>query len=446
MPVDPRIPRFPGHPIFGNVLELRRDRLGTFEAFRRLGNTIVIHIGRRPVIVTSEPSFIHEVLVEQAYDFVKGFNYDFLKRLLGMGLVTSEGELHKRQRKLAAPALTPKRIASYADTMASFAERAQAEWKDGATIDVAAAMTNLTLDIVAKTLFDTSVREQAEVIDETFRVGSGWVIDESDRIFHLPYGLPLARNIRMRRAMKKMNDVIAALIAARRASGDTGDILSMLLAAKDDADGSRMSDAQVRDEAITMIFAGHETTANGLAWTFYLLAKHPEVLARLRAEVDATLGGRLPTLADLPRLPYALQVFKESMRLYPPVPVIARRAARAVTVDGYALDRMQGVAINIQGLHRRADFYPDPERFDPERFTPENEKKLPRHAYLPFATGPRVCIGNHFALMEGQILLAQLVQRVDFRLAPDAKIESFPAITLRPKGGMPMHVQRRKAA
>ena len=443
MAVDARIPVFPWHPVFGNLMDLRRDRLGTFAAIHRVGHTVVIHIGRRPVIMTSEPAFIHEVLVEQAYDFIKGYNYQFLKRLLGLGLVTSEGDLHKRQRKLAAPALTPKRIAGYADTMAAFADRAQAAWKDGETIDVSAAMTDLTLEVVAKTLFDTSMRDDARVIDESFRAGSAWVMDESDRIFHLPFSLPLPRILRMKAAMRRLNDVVGRLIAERRASGDKGDILSMLLAAKDDTDGSTMSDEQIRDEAITMIFAGHETTANGLAWTFHLLAQHPEILARLRAEVDGALGGRLPALADLPRLPYALQVFKESMRLFPPVPMIVRRARRPVEVTGYKLDEMQGVAVNIWALHRRPDFFPDPERFDPDRFSTENEKKLPRHAYLPFATGPRVCIGNHFALMEGQILLAHLVQRVDFQPAAESNIVPMPGITLRALHGIPMRVTRR---
>ena len=444
--IDPNIPVFPGHAVFGNTLELRRDRLETFRRIQRLGNVALIHIGRRPVIVTSDPEMIQGILVDHAYDFIKGFNYEFLKRLLGLGLVTSEAELHKRQRKLVAPALTPKRIANYADTMASFTERAQEAWADGATIDVTAEMMSLTLEVVAKTLFDTSLRDASETIARTFQVGAHWVLDEAERLVHFPYAIPFPRNLRMRAAMRRMDAVVSRLIAERRASGDSGDILSMLLAAKDDTDGRGMTDQQIRDEAITMIFAGHETTANGLAWTFYLLAQHPEVLAKLRAEVDGVLGGRPPALADLPRLPYTMQVFKESMRRYPPAPIIARRATKPMRLAGYDLDAGQGIAISIYGMHHRPDFFPEPDRFDPERFAPENEKKLPRHAFLPFATGPRVCIGNHFALMEGQIILAHLVQRVDLSLVPGANVVPFPAITLRAQNGIPMRVTRRKTA
>lgn len=441
--LDPRIPVVPGVPILGNLLQFRNDPMGMLARVAALGNISAVYMGRRPVIVLSEPALIQEILVDRAYEFHKGLNYRFLVKMLGRGLVTSEDELHKKQRRLVAPALTPKRIASYAGTMAAFAERTQARWPDGGTVDLAHEMMELTLDIVAKTLFDTSMTAEAREIEESFNVGMAWVIDEMTRLFHFPYTLPLGRMIRMRGAMQKLDAIVARLIADRRASGDTGDILSMLLAAKDETDGSTMSDRQIRDEALTMIFAGHETTANALAWSFYLLSQHPAVHERLKAESDEVLAGRLPALADLPRLPYALQVFKESMRLYPPVPMFARRATKALEIGGYKLDPLQVVMVNVIGLHRRPDLYPDPERFDPDRFRTENEKKLPRHAFVPFAAGPRVCIGNHFALMEGQLLLAHLVQRMDFSLAPGARIVPEPLITLKPKYGIPMQVRRR---
>ncbi len=441
--LDPRIPVVPGVPLLGNLLQFRNDPMGMLARVAALGNISAVHMGRRPVIVLSEPALIQEILVDRAYEFHKGLNYRFLVKMLGRGLVTSEDELHKKQRRLVAPALTPKRIANYAGTMAAFAERTQARWPDGSTIDIAHEMMELTLDIVAKTLFDTSMTAEAREIEESFNVGMSWVIDEMTRLFHLPYTLPLGRMIRMRGAMQKLDAIVSRLIADRRASGDTGDILSMLLAAKDETDGSTMSDRQIRDEALTMIFAGHETTANALAWSFYLLSQHPEIHERLKAESDEVLAGRLPTLADLPRLPYALQVFKESMRLYPPVPMFARRATKALEIGGYQLDPLQVVMVNVIGLHRRPDLYPNPERFDPERFRTDNEKKLPRHAFVPFAAGPRVCIGNHFALMEGQLLLAHLVQRVDFSLVPGARIVPEPLITLKPKYGIPMQVRRR---
>ena len=443
--LDPRIPVFPGNPVFGNLLQVKKDRLGALEKIQRVGTVAAIHAGRRPVIVCSEPSMIQEVLVDRAYDFHKGLNYRFLTAMLGLGLVTSEDELHKKQRRLVAPALTPKRIASYAETMGAFTDRMQARWPAEGRVDIAHEMLVLTLDIVAKTLFGTSMSDDADVIEHNSMQGMVWVADEADRLFHIPLSVPLPRNARMRAAMKRLDSVIDKLIADRKAQGDQGDILSMLLAAKDE-DGSSMSDRQVRDEAITMIFAGHETTANGLAWTFYLLSQHPEIDAKLKAEADAVLSGRVPALADLPRLPYALAVFKESMRLYPPVPAFARRAMKKMTIGGFDFDVNQVVMFNVYGMHRRADFYPDPEKFDPERFTPENEKKLPRHAFLPFAAGPRVCIGNHFAMMEGQLLLAHLAQNFDFTLAPDAKVVPKPMITLKPVHGIPLLYRRRKSA
>jgi cytochrome P450 len=230
----------------------------------------------------------------------------------------------------------------------------------------------------------------------------------------------------------------------RKTAGERTDLLSLLLQLRDEDNGSGLSDHEVRDEAITLFLAGYETTANALTWTWYLLAQHPEIYTRLRAEVDQVLAGRTPTAADLPQLPYTLQVFKEAMRLYPPVHSIARQVARPFDLGAYHLSVGTIVAVSFYVLHRRPDYFPDPERFDPERFTPQAEKNLPRYAYMPFSIGPRLCIGNHFAMMEGHLLLTALAQRVTFKLVPDQKIIPEPLITLRPRDGIQMVVQRRE--
>jgi cytochrome P450 len=263
----------------------------------------------------------------------------------------------------------------------------------------------------------------------------------------IPPSWPTPGNRRGQKAIARLDRTVYRLIDERRKQGgDRGDFLTMLLLAQDEDDGSVMTDKQVRDEAMNIFLAGHETTANALAWTFYLLAQHPAMRERLEREIDGALGGRTPTLADLPRLPFTLQVFKEAMRLYPPAFVVARRALRDVTIGGHRLAKNELAIINIVGMHRRPEYFAEPDRFDPERFSAEAEKSMNKRAFLPFGAGARVCIGNHFALLEGHLALAAMAQRVRLDLAPgSARVEPEPLITLRPRGGMPMLVRRREA-
>jgi cytochrome P450 len=366
-----------------------------------------------------------------------------LKPLLGNGLLTSEHEAWRRQRKLAAPAFQHRRIAAYAQAMAEQAERAQQGWADGAQIDVASEMMRLTLGIVGKTLFDADVGGEADQVRAALTTALHYVDAQTSTALPTPPNWPTPRNLRNRRAIARLDAIIYRLIAERRATGlDTGDLLSMLLQARDEDDGRGMSDRQVRDEAMTIFLAGHETTAVGLAWAWYLLAQNPHIYGRLREEATRVLAGRAPTYADLEQLPYALQVFKEAMRLYPPAYVIGRYSIRDVDLGDQVLPAKTWVIISPYTLHRRNEYFPDPERFDPERFTADNERRLPRYAYLPFGGGPRICIGNHFALMEGQIILAALAQRLTFDLLPGQQIRPRPLITLRPRDRIMMGVRR----
>lgn len=401
----------------------------------------------------TDPELTHELLVTKAANFPKDDrDVELLSRAVGHGLVTANGEAHKRQRRLAQPAFHTKRISAYAGTMVDYTEAMLDEWSDGLSFDVAEAMRELTMYIVARTLFGVerdamggSHGVAAQQIGEAIHT----VQDIADREFRmplvLPTWLPTAMNRRRRDARSVLFGTVDRLIIERRRQGmaDTGDLLSMLLLSRDES-GDTFNDAEVRDQLVTFFVAGHETTSNALAWTWYLLSLHPEAEARLHAEVDAVLGGRLPALADLPNLPYALQVIKEAMRLYPPAWVLnTRRAAADTTIGPYALKRGDMVWISPFAMHRRSAWFPDPERFDPDRWTSEREKALPRYGYIPFGAGPRVCIGNSFALMEAHLIVAAVAQRYRLRLSADQTIELSPQITLSNRTGMWMSCERR---
>lgn len=444
------IPVIPGLPLIGSLLEMRRDRVSfQIECGRRYPRLAQTRMGLMPfpVVIVSSPELVGEILVDHADAFRKAPGLSlFGKPLLGKGLLTSEGDLHKRQRRMMAPSFVQKRIAAFADAMVERGDRAVARMRDGEIVDFAEVTMRITLEIVGKTLFDAEVGDESSEINEAVTDCLEYIIGSVQRVVPLPPELPTPANIRYKKAVARLDETIYRMIRERRASGaDKGDLLSMLLAARDEDDPARgMDDQQVRDELMTIFLAGHETTANALAWTFYLLAQHPHVWVRLHEEVDRVLpGGRAPTLADLPKLPYTLHVFKESMRLFPPAYMIGRQALRDVTVGGQTIKKSSIVVINIIGMHHSPSLFPEPERFDPSRFTPESEKKLPRHAYMPFGAGSRICIGNHFALMEGHLLVAALARKVRLELPPGTRVSPEPLVTLRPRGGMPMRVRMR---
>jgi cytochrome P450 len=443
------VPRITDNPIFGSILRYREDRFGFLKALAERGEIVRARMGAFPLLLVTSAEIAHEALVEKDADFVKGFGLSLFGRpLLGNGLLSSEGDFHRRQRKLMAPAFVQKRIAAYATEISARTEVAQGGWADGASVDVAEAMMRLTLEIVGKTLFDAEFGSDAAEIGDALTQAMEHIIGSLNALVPIPPTWPTPRNRRNQEAIARLDQIVYRVIREHREDRlDRGDFLSMLLLAQDEDDGSVMTDKQVRDEAMTIVLAGHETTANALAWTFYLLAQHPTVRARLEREVDAALGGRSPTLADLPKLPYALQVIKEAMRLYPPAYVFARRPVRDVTLGGHAVTKGQMVLFNVAGMHRVARYYPEPHRFDPDRFTPAAEKALPRQAYMPFGAGSRVCIGNHFALMESQLVLATLTQRLRFDPLPGARsVDTESLVTLRPRGGLPMRVHRRAAS
>ncbi len=400
-------------------------------------------LGKRELILINRPEYIQEVLVEQADKFHKSEQFKIHTRpLLGNGLLHSEDEDHKRNRKLVAPAFVHRRIREYANVMSEYTLRVINEWNDGDVIDISREMMRITLAIAGKTLFGSEVGGEADDVKKRLAFLSHYA-DEQLRIpFHIPFNWRTPRNNRVRKAIAGLDAIIFGMIAERRSGKtDAGDLLSMLLLARDEDDGSGMTDKQVRDEAMTIFLAGHETTSNGMSWMWYLLAQNPEVFQKLRNEVKG-LNGKTPTLDDLVRLPYAMQIFKEALRIYPPAYILVRTATEDAVVDGYKIKKGAVVMISPYLLHRKAEFFPDPEKFDPDRFSSENEKAIPRYAYLPFGAGPRICIGNQFAMIEGHLMTATIAQKYSFELVDSDPIEIEPLITLRPKRGIKVRVKQ----
>lgn len=434
-----------GHLLVGCLPEFRRDMLGFLAAcVRDYGDVVPIRVANRRLILLSHPDLIEEVLTARARHTTKTAILQMLRPVLGDGLLLSEGDSWLRQRRLMQPAFHRQRIAGYGDVMAGYAERGMADWRDGQTRDVHADMMAITQGIVAKTLFD------ADVSDDAFDVGHALHVlmeDFSRRrtaLFALPRFVRTPARRRARAAVERLDRIVYDIIATRRASDeDRGDLLSILLAARDADDGSRMTDRQVRDEIMTLFLAGHETTAVSLSWTWYLLAQHPEVEATLAGELRSVLGGRPPTVADLPQLRYAEMVVMESMRLYPPAFTITRRVAEACEVGGHRIEAESTLIMSQWIVQRDARWFDAPEAFRPERWENDLAKRLPRYAYFPFGGGPRLCIGNTFAMMEATLLLATIAQRFRFRLAPGASVKPLLSVTLRPAAGVHMTLSAR---
>ena len=442
-----RIRHVPGLPLLGNYPEHQRDRLALYlRAVEAYGDVVRIDFGPFPLILFNDAEYIRLILVEHAYDFDKGeYMHNAFRPSIGNGLFISEGDLHRHQRKLMAPSFQPRHIKEYADTMVQYSERIQQKWQEGATIDVAEEMTHITMSIIGKVLFDADVFSDADELGQAMIRVLEHTSHVLSNLYSPPLNWPTRHNRQTREAITLLRERMRQMIDERRSHAEErNDFLSILLRAKAE-DGSSMSEEQAIDESLTLFGAGHETTATALAWTWYALTQHPNIYKHVLDEVDTVLQGRTPTYADLMNLPYCLQVFKETLRLYPPAYAVSRVALHDIDLNGYQVHRGETVMIPTYALHRRTDYYPNPEMFSPERFTPEREKQLPRYAYLPFGAGPRICIGNHFAMMEGHLLLATLAQRVTFELLPDQEIVPNPQkmITIRPVNGVKVRVHRR---
>jgi cytochrome P450 len=438
-----------GKPILGHLLEFRRDPLSFLTGIaREHGDIVHFKLGAQDLYLFNHPDYIRDVLVTNSRLFHKSRGLQMAKKLLGEGLLTSEDDFHRRQRRLAQPAFHRQRINAYADSMVDYGVRTRKRWSDGETVFIDKEMMRLTLAIVGKTLFDADVESQAREI--------GDALTEVMQLFNritIPFAgllekLPLPSNYRFLKARELLDRTIYRIIEDRRVSGeDRGDLLSMLLMAQDEeGDGTGMSDLQLRDEAMTIFLAGHETTANALTWTWYLLSQHAEVEKRFHAEIDAVLGDRVATADDFPKLVYTEMVLAESMRLYPPAWTLGRRALVDYEVADFIVPADSIVLMSPWVMHHDSRFYPRPFDFDPERWTQEARNARPRFSYFPFGGGPRVCIGEQFAWMEGVLLLATIAQRWKMRLATRQKVEPKPMVTLRPRNGLKMVLEARSPA
>ena len=443
------IPGPKGRWLGGNLRDFSDDRLAFLDrCFRDFGDVVPIRFAHRRLVVFNHPDMVEEILVTRNRQFIKHFALRLAKPTLGNGLLTSEGDFWRRQRRLSQPAFHRERIAAHGAVMVEYAERMMRSWGGGQSRDIQGEMMRLTLEIVAKTLFDADVSSDAadasaamEAILHTFTARVG-------KIIRLPDFVPTPSNLRFLKAKSRLDKIIYDIIANRRASGeDRGDLLSMLLHATDldtEAGGPGMTDEQLRDEAMTLFMAGHETTANTLAWAWLLLSRHPEVETKLHAELDAVLGDRPPTVADLPNLKYADQVVTETLRIYPTVWLLGREAIEPTEVAGVQIPVGTTVYMSQWVIHRDPRFFDEPLVFRPERWDDNLAKKIHRYAYFPFGGGPRICIGNNFALMEAILLLASIARRFRLKVPLDAKITPLPTMTLRPKGGIPVVLEARR--
>jgi cytochrome P450 len=443
----PLAPLYPGVPIIGIGPLFRRNPIGTFfDATAAVGDVARVRFPVRPFMahILRHPDHIEQVLVDNAKNYGKQtISYWRMREFLGKGLVTSEGDFWRRQRRIANPAFHRERIAQFADTMTRCTEEMIDGWgawlQSGAPFDVAQEMMRVTLRIIGLTMLSTDVEgERATSVAKALDVIVHVTLSRVLAAFSPPLAIPTPQNVRFKRARAALDGIVNGLIAERRQSGETerGDLLSMLMTARDPQTGEGMSDLQLRDEVMTIFLAGHETTANALAWTLYALGQHPEVELRLREEIRTVVGERPVTLGDLPKLGLLERVLLESMRIHPPVWSLARSALEDDVIGGYRIPAKTWIFISPFLTHRDPRFWPEPERFDPDRFLPEVEGARPKGAYFPFALGPRKCIGEAFSMLEARLILSRILQRTELRLTEGFQAELDPTVTLRPKRGI----------
>ncbi len=428
-----------GHWLLGHSREIERDALGTFmRDFREFGDVVAYRFGPIRACLLAHPEHAQHVLQKNHRNYDKNaFSYHRLRALIGDGLITSDGARWQAHRSLAQPAFQRRQLESVAEASLSAADRIGESWRtraaDGGRTDLHRDMMSVALEVAAAVLFGAEIRTEAEAVGEALDVALSETVRRIYALVPFPMLVPTPANLRLRRALARLHVLVERMIERRRRGGQAaGNLLDGLLQGLDGR--------ALRDEVVTFLLAGHETTANALVWTFWLLGQHPHVVARLRIEIEAALGERRPTLGDLPRLGYVRMVLEEAMRLYPPVWVVDRNTVAEDVIGGYRIRKGTLVMLSQYVTHRHPAFWPDPERFDPERFGPEAAKTRPRYAYFPFIGGPRMCIGAQFAMIEAMLILACLARR--FALSPIAgeRVEANPSVTLRPRHGASMRV------
>jgi cytochrome P450 len=435
-----------GHFLLGNLAAVSRDWLGFYSrCAREYGDVVRLRYLHVPICLVMHPRDIEYVLVTNPSNFTKSADYRALAHVLGKGLLTNEGKSWQRQRSLIQPAFRRESILTYAPVMTRAASRLLGSWVSGESRNVHEDMMAVTLEIVAQCLFGAELTDAAERVTKAMQVVTDRFIAEASQALILPFDLPEFLAPARRRAVGELNKIINGIIRERRILNQPrGDLLDMLLDVRD-SDGLPMSDAQLRDEAMTLFLAGHETTAIALSWTCFLLAENPEIEAKLVEELRTVVGKREPTVADLPHLRYTEMILKESMRLFPAVWGIGRRALADCEIGGYRVSAGTNIFIFQSLTQRDSRFFYNPDAFDPERWRedPVRLGKIPRFAYFPFGGGPRVCVGASFAMLEATLLLVMIQQKFHLELVPGHPIQPVPSVTLRPKHGIRVTVHRR---
>jgi cytochrome P450 len=435
------VPFVPGHWVIGVGPQIVRRPLELLTELGRLGDVVRFRLPAMPSVLVNHPELVRRVLHDSKTYDKRMRSYDRMRPLIGDGLVTSEGEHWLRQRRIAQPSFQRSRIQGFGATMVRFAEATRDAWRwpasRGEPVDVVPDMTRLTLGVVCEALFGGDVPEDTQILARSFGQVVEYLVDRLNVLWSLPPWVPTPDNVRFRRSLAALDAAIGRIIARRHTQAQEGaDLLSTMMRARDADTGEGMSDVQLRDEMKTLLLGGHETTAMTLSWAIALLAQHPDAQDKLRAELAAAIGERSPAAEDLEHTPYLCMVVDEVMRLYPPVFLLARNAARDDELGRCPVPRGTAVFISPWAIHRSPALWDSPGAFWPERFTPERAAGRHRYAYLPFIAGPRVCIGNHFALMEARLVLAVLAQRYRFRLAPGSVPTPDPCMTLRPRGDL----------
>jgi len=445
----PQPEKFKRFPLRALVLTAWFRMTGNFHPVVAFSKTIGVGLQARfgwfRLVYLHRPEHIEIVCVKSDKSYTKPSGIEGLRRFIGNGLLTSEGQFHLRQRRMIQPAFHKKRIAAYGDCMVAFTRERMAQWQDGVQLDIHEEMMEVTLAIIAKTMFNADVSADAKKVAHALEYVNGYQerynIRWIGRIFD---ALPLPSTLRLKAAMQELDDMVYRIIAEHcDDENDSGDLLSMLLSSKAEEDGGTMSGPQLRDECLTLFLAGHETTAVLMSWLWMLVSQHPEVEEKLHAEVDAVLCGRDATVEDLESLVYCRYVVTEAMRLYPPAYVFGRQASEDNQVGPHLIRRGTVIGISPFIIHRQPEWYPEPERFDPDRWQPERCASLPKFAYCPFGGGSRKCIGDQFAWMEATLILATIAQAWKIRLKPGHQAVPDPQITLRPKNGMPVVLEKR---
>jgi len=443
---DRPIPGPHGQPLLGSMFDFQKDRLGfIMRLAREYGAVARYSVAHLTFYQVNHPDGVQRILQANNHNYVRGALYDGFRSMVGNGLAISDGDFWLRQRRLMQPVFHRQHIAAFGSQMTEAALDMLARWEpyaaSGQPIELTHAITDLTMKIVTRALFSSAVGDDTGAIGRAITVILEGLAYRFDVPFYPPLGVPTPRNRRFVAAQRLVDQVIYGLIAERRrAPGDRGDLLSLLIQAQDADTGERMTDKQVYDEVLTLFIAGHETTANLLAWAFYLLSLHTHTQRQVQAEVARVLDGRAPSLADLPQLPYTRSVIDETLRLYPPAWIFNRSAVADDEICGYHIPAGSSVTLSPYVTHRLPEFWTNPEGFDPERFAPELANTRPHFAYFPFGGGPHQCIGQSFALVEAQLILATIVQRYRLNLVPGYVVEPVAAVTLRPRTGLPMTI------